>query len=83
MQILILGIIPTLIDLSINDSNEAVRRKAIFALSSSIRNYQPGLDAAQEALPPDHKIDQKLDAADMASVDVLIQKLRDHSQQKA
>jgi hsp70-interacting protein len=81
--LLILGAIPTLVKLALDDGNEAVRRKAIHALSSGVRNYQPGLEAAQAALPDNHKIEQKLDASDMSSVDVLIDKLRDHSKQKA
>lgn len=65
------------------DTNEPVRKKAIGALSSATRNYQPALDLIQKELPKDFGIDEKLDAASMESVDVLIEKLRKHSQELA
>lgn len=52
-QLLVVGGIPILVDLALDDPDEAVRRKAIYALSSEIRNYQPALDAAIVLLPED------------------------------
>ena len=76
---LILGAIPTIVKLAIEDSDPDVRKKAILAISSATRNYQPGLDATLASLPEEHKVNEKLDAADMDSVNILIQKLRDNS----
>lgn len=78
-RLLILGAIPTIVELATEDSDPDVRKKAILALSSATRNYQPGLDAALASLPEEHKVNKKLDAADMDSVNILIQKLRDNS----
>lgn len=68
--------------LALEDPEEAVRRKAIYALSSGIRNYQPGLDAAVEALPQSMKPSARLDAGDMEAVDGIIQRLRTGSGEK-
>lgn len=62
--------------LALEDPQEAVRRKAIYALSSAVRNYQPGLDAAVESLPQSLKPGDKLDAGDMEAVDGIVQQLR-------
>lgn len=78
-RLLILGAIPTIVKLATEDSDPGVRKKAILALSSATRNYQPGLDATLASLPEEHKVNEKLDAADMDSVNILIQKLRDNS----
>ena len=59
------------------DTEKKVRKKAILALSSAIRNFQPGLDAALPHLPVEYKPADKLDANDMDSVDVMINKLRE------
>jgi len=68
--------------LALEDSSPAVRKKAILALSSTARNYQPGLDAVVESLPEARKPAKNLDAADMEDVDSVIQPLRDESQQR-
>ncbi|OCK85275.1 hsp70-like protein [Lepidopterella palustris CBS 459.81] len=78
-RLLIVGAIPKLIKLATEDPVEKVRKKAIYALSSAVRNYQPALDAVVESVPEDYKPETKLDATDMDSVDSLIQKLRDNS----
>ncbi|KAF2097437.1 putative Hsp70 nucleotide exchange factor [Rhizodiscina lignyota] len=74
--------IPKLVELSIEDETQAVRKKAILALSSGIRNCQPNLDAAVKALPENEKPKSSIDAADMGAIDTIIQKLRDDSQQR-
>ncbi|OCL12916.1 Fes1-domain-containing protein [Glonium stellatum] len=79
-RLLLSGAIPTLVRLAIEDTHYSVRKKAILALSSAIRNYQPALDEAIASMPKEHTVDQKLDAADMDSVNILIQRLRDHSE---
>ena len=60
-----------------SDAETKVRKKAILALSSSARNFQPGLDEVVSHLPTDFKPKDKLDANDMDSVDSLINKLRE------
>ncbi|KAL2055147.1 hypothetical protein ABVK25_004485 [Lepraria finkii] len=75
--------IPTLVKLSTEDSDEQVRRKAIYALSSEVRNYQPGLDKAVKALPKGLAPEGAIDAADMEAVDRVIGQLREDSARKA
>lgn len=77
MQLLVVGAIPKLVRMATADSETKVRKKAIFALSSSVRNFQAALDAAVEHMPAEFKPQGQLDANDMASVDVLINKLRE------
>lgn len=81
-QLLDVGAIPSLIQLALLDDAEPVRRKAIYALSSGIRNFQPGLDAAVEALPQELRPSTKLDAGDMDAVDGVLEQLRKRSAQK-
>ncbi len=75
--------IPTLVKLSIEDTNEQVRRKAIYALSSEVRNYQQGLDVAVKALPKGFAPEGAIDAGDMEAVDRVIEQLREDSKWKA
>ncbi|EMD59150.1 hypothetical protein GGP41_009039 [Bipolaris sorokiniana] len=77
-RLLVVGAIPTLVRMATSDADKKVRKKAIFALSSSVRNFQAGLDAALEHVPAELKPKEKLDANDMESVDLLINKLRDN-----
>ncbi|KAK3060567.1 hypothetical protein LTS18_008249 [Coniosporium uncinatum] len=81
-RLLATGAVLTLMNLALEDSTQAVRKKAILALSSTARNYQPGLDAVVENLPEARKPAKALDAADMEDVDSVIQPLRDESQQR-
>ncbi|KAF1810968.1 putative Hsp70 nucleotide exchange factor [Eremomyces bilateralis CBS 781.70] len=81
-RLLAAGGVPILVNLVVNDADQGVRKKAILALSSVIRNYQPGLDIALEHLPDEYKSEEKIDAGDMEAVDSIIQKLRDASSQK-
>lgn len=55
----------------------ATRKKAVYGLSSQVRNYQPGLDALVAELPPRFRGEDKLDACDMAAVDTVIDRLRE------
>lgn len=63
-----------------DDNNQATRKKAITALSSEVRNFQPGLDAAVKALPEAQRPAAKVDAGNMEDVDTVIQQLRDRSE---
>ncbi|KAI1763009.1 Fes1-domain-containing protein [Hypoxylon sp. FL1150] len=54
-----------------------VRRKAVYALSSAIRNYQPALDvAAKELRKRGESVQEGIDATDMDAVDEVITGLK-------
>ena len=74
------NIISKLVNLAIEDPVDGVRRKAIRAISSTARNYQPGLDSVIYYLPREQRVNGKLDASDMGSVDQIIEKLRNRSE---
>lgn len=80
---LAVGAIPKLVRLAIDDSSEPMRRKAIYALSSEIRNYQPGLDEAVKSLPEDIRPSTRVDTGDMDAIDQIMDKLREDSKNKA
>ncbi|KAK4224854.1 nucleotide exchange factor Fes1-domain-containing protein [Podospora fimiseda] len=76
-RLLAMGGIPLLVERAIKDGEgEKVRRKAIYALSSAVRNYQPALDAALEELGKqgagDHGKGDKIDATDMEVIDEIM-----------
>ena len=79
LQIHQLEVMPVLVRLALSDENELVRRKAIRAISSSIRNFQPSAESMMTNLPDDLRASQKIDAGDMESVDEAMDKLRQHS----
>ncbi|KAK4127736.1 Fes1-domain-containing protein [Parathielavia appendiculata] len=80
-RLLAMGGVPKLVGLATSaDEHEAVRRKAIYALSSAVRNYQPAMDVASEELRKaghDHGQGDRVDAGDMDAVDGVIGWLRD------
>ena len=79
-KLLASGAIPKLVQMATKDSGQGVRKKAVSALSSEVRNFQPGLDELEKNMPSDlWTRDKGLDAQDMESVDEVIQKLRDHA----
>lgn len=76
-----MGGVPKLVALAVREGeDEKVRRKAIYALSSAVRNYQPAMDVAAEELKKGghdgHGKGEKVDAADMDAVDGVIEWLR-------
>lgn len=75
------GGVEKLASLATGDRDAAVRKKAISALSSATRNFQPALDRLESVLPEVvwTKSARGLDAADMDAVDEVIGKLRAHS----
>lgn len=73
---MILNAIPSLVSLIVKDTDEGVRRKAAYALSSEIRNYQPGTDAAVRALPIELNWTKAVNAGDMDEVDELMEMLK-------
>ncbi|RDW70329.1 fes1-domain-containing protein [Coleophoma crateriformis] len=74
-RLLAMGGIPGLAGLATKeDEDKGVRRKACYALSSAVRNYQPGMDELLKALGRE---ETKLDASDMDACDGLLGELRD------
>lgn len=72
------GGVKSVASMSLNDPDPAARRKAVYALSSSIRNFQPAMNEALTVLPknitgPDH-----VNAADMDVIDAIMGKLREN-----
>lgn len=79
-RLLAMGGIPTLVGLATSEDEFAdVRKKAIYALSSAVRNYQPAMDVAAEELKKrghDHGKGGKVDASDMDAIDEIMGSLR-------
>ena len=73
-----LGAIPVLVGLAVGDGESGVRRKAVYALSSEVRNYQPGFEELVRALPEGMRPGRKVDAGDMEPIDRIMDQLRTH-----
>ncbi|KAI5461293.1 nucleotide exchange factor Fes1-domain-containing protein [Mariannaea sp. PMI_226] len=70
--------VPRLVHLATNeDEHEDVRRKAVYALSSACRNYQPAMDLFVEELTKKGHEAAKVDATDMEQVDQIVHGLRE------
>ncbi|KAK5993365.1 Hsp70 nucleotide exchange factor FES1 [Cladobotryum mycophilum] len=83
-RLLAMGGLPPLVELALNEEEkEDVRRKAIYALSSAVRNYQPSMDLFAEELTKKGYATATVDAADMAQVDVIITALREKAKATA
>lgn len=81
------GGLPVLVRMAL-DAAEAgdVRRKAVYALSSATRNYQPALDVVTAELETEGYTKEgsgKVDATDMDAVDVIMDGLKEHIKQTA
>ncbi|KAF6837220.1 hsp70 nucleotide exchange factor [Colletotrichum musicola] len=69
--------IPVLVGLATKDGEkEAVRRKAVYALSSAVRNYQPAMDVLSAELAKQGVESGKVDAVDMDAVDKVMDGLK-------
>ncbi|KAJ8068149.1 hypothetical protein OCU04_003720 [Sclerotinia nivalis] len=74
------GGVPHLVKMCLNEKEaKDVRRKAVYALSSAVRNFQDGMDVATEELGKLGRSGEKIDAADMGACDVLIEGLREEA----
>jgi hypothetical protein len=79
-RLLAMNGIPPLVKLATGEKEgQMVRRKAVYALSSAARNYQPSMDVLMEELGKLGRSAEKIDASDMDAVDVLIGGLRDEA----
>ncbi|KAL9060748.1 MAG: hypothetical protein Q9162_000452 [Coniocarpon cinnabarinum] len=75
---LVLDAVPKLVELAQKDRDKSVRKKAVLALSSEVRNYRPGFEALIKALPSGYVPNSaNLDPNDMDAVDAVITKMRE------
>jgi hsp70-interacting protein len=70
------GGVPKLVEMLLKDPHEDVRKKAVYALSSAVRNMGAALKAAMETLPSELTAGKELDAEDMEGIDELMARLR-------
>ena len=83
-RLLAMNGIPHLVKLALGEKEgKEVRRKAVYALSSACRNYQPAMDVLTGELGKMGKSGKKVDAADMEACDVLIGGLREEASRAA
>lgn len=68
--------IPKLVNVALRDPVEDVRKKAVFALSSQVRNHGAALEKMLEHLP-EELVPQKIHHEDMESIDELMRALRE------
>jgi len=81
-RLLAMGGIPGLAKIAVDQGEgEAVRRKAVYALSSACRNYQPAMDVLTAELGKLGREEWagKVDAVDMDACDVLIGAMREEA----
>lgn len=71
------GAVEKLVKLAVSGTTTKLRKKAAYALSSEVRNYQPGFDTLVKELPAEFRGEDRLDANDMEAVDQIINRLRD------
>ncbi len=76
-RLLALNGIGKLVQVSLHDTDKATRKKAVYGLSSAIRNYQPAMNEAVKRLPKDIVGPDQVSAADMEVIDAIMSKLRD------
>lgn len=72
-----LGGVPKVARMALDDTDAAARRKAVYALSSTVRNFQPGMDEAMKSLPTNITGPDSISASDMDVIDAIMAKLRE------
>jgi hypothetical protein len=83
-RLLAVGGVPHLVELALKEGEaEDVRRKAVYALSSACRNYQPAMDSCAEELTKRGHGTDKVDATDMESVDKIMNNLKEKAKSTA
>ena len=73
---LVVGAVPLLVEMAAKEEQEAVRRKAIYALSSLMRNFQRGVDEVLRQVSQDVRGDGKVAAGSMEEVDDLVERIK-------
>ena len=76
-RLLAVNAIPKLCKLAMEDKDRGVRRKATYAISSEVRNYQPGMNEVVKSLPKDIVGPDEVSCADMGVIDAIMSKLRE------
>ncbi|CAM1508312.1 Fc.00g051600.m01.CDS01 [Cosmosporella sp. VM-42] len=77
-RLLAVGGLPALVEIAVkDDEHHEVRRKAVYALSSACRNYQPAMDVFAEELTKKGHETGKVDATSMEAVDQVVNGLRE------
>lgn len=83
-RLLAMGGVAMLVDVATKQGEEReVRRKAVYALSSACRNYQPAMDACTDALARQGREQGKVDAVNMDAMDEVMNKLKEEASQTA
>lgn len=83
-KLLAMGGLPALVQLATKDGEpEDVKRKAVYALSSAVRNYQPAMDLCAEELSKGGRDTEKVDATNMEAVDEIMTDLREKAKATA
>lgn len=76
-RLLAMNGVAKLCHVAVKDVDQQVRRKAVYALSSSVRNYQPAMNEAVKNLPKDVVGQDQVAADDMDKIDAIMAKLRE------
>ncbi|OIW29667.1 putative Hsp70 nucleotide exchange factor fes1 [Coniochaeta ligniaria NRRL 30616] len=80
-KFMVAGGVPKLVELAAGDeeTDDQVKRKAVYALSSAVRNYQPAMDVAHQELGKRGLAGdrEKVDATDMDAIDEIMKGLRE------
>lgn len=76
-RLLAMNGVAKLCKVAVQDADQQVRRKAVYALSSSVRNYQPAMNEAVKSLPKDVVGADQVSADDMDKIDAIMAKLRE------
>jgi hsp70-interacting protein len=76
-RFLALNGVEKLVKVAVGDTDKATRKKAVYALSSAVRNYQPAINVAVKELPKEIVGGEKVDAEDMDAIDKIMGRLRE------
>lgn len=86
-RLLAMGGLPSLVGLAVDAAErEDVRRKAVYALSSACRNYQPAMDVVTAELEKKAAREEgkgKVDATNMDAVDEVMNSLKEKAKEDA
>ncbi|EPE29908.1 ARM repeat-containing protein [Glarea lozoyensis ATCC 20868] len=84
-RLLAMGGVPALVKVAVDEGEESqTRRKAVYAVSSAVRNFQAAMDVLVEELKQKEEWGElgSVDAADMDAVDGVIGRLREEAKGK-
>lgn len=70
------GGMPKIVDLALKDGAADVRKKAVYAISSAVRNSPPSLKVLLEKLPEELSLGKPLEVGDMEGINALMDNLR-------